>query len=212
MNKKYLKYLFLSIFFFSMISNSYAVGVDFGGKFGLGMGWWRGSDYEDAVDDVTGAFDFIIGPYCSLDFHKYVGMQFELLFSYIGNGDEWPSTAEQSYRNYAFQIPIMVKPKFPVGPGDIFILFGPDILILLDDFEVITKLGNTEVTTDVEISRQFHIGLTCGIGYDWKLGPGRLQFALKITPFITHYGSSFSKGFQNEFTFDFGYAYTFKRR
>jgi hypothetical protein len=215
MKKKNLKYLILVIFLFSMAPNSYAVGVDFGGKFGIGAGWWHGSDYDKSVKDVTGAFDFNIGPYCALDFHKYISMQFALLFSYIGNGDEYDvlgSTVERKLHNFAFQVPVLAKPKFPLGPGEIFILAGFDIIILLSDFTAIAKLGNTETTTNIDVGRQFHLGISCGLGYDWKLGPGKLQFAIKITPFITHYGGNFSRAYQNEITFDFGYAYAFKKR
>jgi hypothetical protein len=202
--------------FFLVSIDLYAISLDVGGKLGAGVGWWRGSAYEKNVEPF-GAPIALFGPYTSLEIHKYVALQFELLFSIIGNKDEIKYstfTLERKFLNYAFEVPVYVKPKFEAGPGEVFFLFGPRFLILLDDFDVDVKTSIADVTveakSDYRVGRQFHLGITCGVGYDLKLGPGKLQFAINITPYLTNYGKDFDKAIQNEFYFDIGYAYTFK--
>jgi hypothetical protein len=217
MKKIYLQWTIAAFFIFVMMTTSSAAIVSLGGKIGFGMGWWRGSSYEKNLEDadgkLIGAFDFVLGPYCDVDLHKYVSLQAEFLFTFIGNADEYEilgAIYEQSYRNVGFEIPIYIKPKFPIGPGNIFILFGPELLILLDDFTHTGNLTSATKKSHVSLSRQLHFGLACGLGYDLKLGPGMMQFAFSITPYLTNYGDNFDRALQNEFTFQVGYAYTFR--
>jgi hypothetical protein len=216
MRKSFIKLMFLALVFLVSSGDLFAASFDVGGKMGIGMGWWRGEKYNEKTEEVIGAPDLTVGPYISLELHKYFSLQCEVLFSYIGNKDKRVFGIEYSteFRNFAFAIPIYAKPKLKLGPGDLFFLVGPKLLLLLDDFKTTAKTSSksikTEVETDYEVSRQFHLGISYGIGYDWMLGPGKLQFAFQITPYLTDYGKDFNEALQNEFTFDFGYAYTFK--
>lgn len=217
MKKLLMKLTIFSILFLLTTLDAFALGFDVGGKLGIGMGWWRGETYDNNTKDVTGAPDFTIGPYFSAELHKYVALQGELLFTYIGNKDKATALGvnySRKFRNYAFELPIYIKPKLRLGPGELFLLAGPKFLILLDDFSVSTKTLSDTITAEIEsnhgIGRQIHLGISLGVGYDWKLGPGKLQFAFQITPYLTNYGPNYQRAIQNEFTFDFGYAYTVK--
>lgn len=211
-----LKKLICILVFFLISLDVYSMDIDLGGKLGLGVGWWRGDTYEKDVD-ILGAPIATFGPYASVEVHKYVALQFELMFAFIGNKDEKEYSnikSERNFRNYAFEAPIYLKPKFKLGPGDMFFLFGPKFLVLLDDFDVTIRTSASNISLESEstfdIGRQFHLGLALGLGYDLKLGPGKLQFAINITPYLTNFGKSCDKASYNEFYFDVGYAYTFK--
>lgn len=206
----------ICILFVLLTTNLFALEVDLGGKLGLGVGWWRGDDYTEDVD-VMGAPNFNFGASTSFEVHKNVALQFELLFALVGNEDEKRYEGLKVSRNYynsSFQIPVFLKPKFEVGPGDMFFLVGPRFMILLNDFTVRHKLSSNNISyeseTDYEIGRQFQLGLSFGFGYDLKLGPGKLQFYLDITPFLTNYGNDYDRAIQNEANFNIGYAFTFK--
>jgi len=190
--------------------------IGLGGKIGIGVGWWRGSDYSENVD-VTGAANATIGAYTFLEVHKYVALQFEFSLALIGNSDERKYSnfkVERDYRNVAFEVPIYVKPKFKLGPGDMFFLAGPKLLILLNDFTVSHVASGSNISyeneSDYQIGRQFHLGMSFGFGYDLNIGPGKLQFALTITPYLTNYGKDYTDAIQNEAYLNVGYAYVFK--
>ena len=210
--------IIIAIGFIFMGMDAFCMKVDLGGKMGIGAGWWRGSEYTKNID-TTGAFNATMGVYTSFELHKYVAMQFELLFATIGNNDELKYKnykLERSFRNTAFELPVYVKPKFELGLGEMFFLLGPKFLILLDDFKVNTKASISNVSheseLDYRIGRQFHLGLTLGIGYEFKVGPGKLQFSLNVTPYLTNYGKGYSDAVQNEAYLDVGYAYTFGKK
>jgi hypothetical protein len=211
-----IKRIIICIVVIFTVMDLFAMEVDLGGKAGLGIGWWRGEDYDKGVD-VTGNIIATMGAYTSFEVHKHVALQFELLFAIVGNGDEVSYSSykvTRSFRNIAFELPIYVKPKFGLGPGEMFFLAGPRLLVLLDDFHVDHKVSVSDVSyeseSDYQIRRQFHLGISVGFGYEFRLGPGKMQLALNVTPYLTNYGEGYSDAIQNEAYLDIGYAYTFK--
>lgn len=199
-----------------LTTNLFALEIDLGGKMGMGVGWWRGSDYTEDLE-ILGAANATFGVFTSIEVHEYVSLQAELLFAVIGNRDKvmyGKYVVKRSFKNVAFEFPLYVKPKFEIGPGDMFFLIGPKFLILMDDFNVKQKTSlpdaSYEVESDYQIGRQLHLGLSLGFGYEFKLGPGKLYFALEATPYLTNYGKSYFKAIQNEAYFNAGYAFTLK--
>ena len=211
-----MKKIIIIVGFLFIAMSSFAMDIDLGGKMGIGVGWWRGADYSKNVD-VVGAANATFGAFTSFELHKNIAMQFELLFAFIGNADELKYKdykLERDYRNIAFELPVYIKPKIELGPGEMFFLIGPKFLILLDDFKVKHTSSKSSIShsseTDYRIGRQFHIGLAFGLGYELKLGPGKLQFSLNVTPYLTDYGKGYSDAVQNEAYLDVGYSYTFE--
>ena len=212
-----IKKIIVVLMFVLFSSSLYSMDIDLGGKMGIGIGWWRGDTYSKNVD-VVGEVNATFGGYTSLNLHKYVAMQFELLFAAVSNADKIEGKDfefQTTYRAFAFEVPVYIKPKYKVGPGEMFLLFGPRFLLLLTDFKVDTetRIGYNPTIhkpeNDFSVRRQFHLGLTFGFGYELELGPGKLQMSLHITPYLTDYGKTCRKAIQNEAYFDAGYAFTF---
>src|SRR5210317_131345 len=102
------KIIIIVLVLFAFVDLYAAREIDLGGKMGLGIGWWRGDTYGKDVD-ITGGFNATFGAYTSIELHKHVALQTELLFSFLANGDEKRYSnfkVERSFRNVAFEIPV----------------------------------------------------------------------------------------------------------
>jgi hypothetical protein len=101
--------------------------------------------------------------------------------SFTNFGTDWDVT----YSGTVIETPIYVKPRIPAGPGNLFFLVGPDIIILITDFEEKSESGVSDFSFDVEPEKTFIVGVTGGLGYEFPAGLGTVSFEAKYTRTFT---------------------------
>lgn len=198
----------------AMQTRAMAFELSVGPKLELGMGFYSGDDWQDFLDDNGYDNKYVFGFSAGLLFDMtYMrtgifgfGLQPEVLLTFTGGG--WTDGNEYVSESIkGADISIYLKPKFTLGNGDLYILFGPDIFIPIGGVEETMKLdgialGGLTGRLDADVI----VGLGIGIGYDFKFDQGTLEIGCMFTPYLMDYWDD-SELRQNKFTFTIGYAF-----
>jgi hypothetical protein len=195
-----------------------AAGFEFalGPKLDIGTGFYTGKEWRDTLDyfdrDNRAVFAFSIGVMFDMTFFRVgvfgLGFQNEVLFSLNGGGSTLDSDIFTEDRIMGIDIPLLIKPKFKLGNGDLYGLFGPVILIPVGDIHITNKVeGNT---SEDDVAPHYDNGATAGIGvgigYDITLGPGKLELGILYTAYLSRLYDHYDR-FNNKFVFSVGYAF-----
>lgn len=175
--------------------NTYAFEFKLGPQLGLGAGFFTGEDWEDWYmifpDDAENkpVFSFSVG--LSLDMNFYqgdsfrFGMQQEFLYVFTGGGFTNDNlNVEAEYYVNTFRIPIFLKPGFKAGKGNVFLIIGPDILLSLDN-KVVKRSVKGNAPGDTRVDRNYSIGLSTGLGYEFEIGKGGLYLYATYSTYFT---------------------------
>ncbi|HOW82449.1 MAG TPA: hypothetical protein PK573_07815 [Spirochaetota bacterium] len=187
-----------------------------GPKLELGMGFYSGDDWQDHLDDNNidnqYVFTFSGGLLFDMTFVRTgifgFGLQPEALLTFTGGGSSGNTFVSTDTVKGA-DISIYLKPKFTLGNGDLYILFGPDIFIPIGGVEENLKLKDSKYPypgTIKSLGTDVIVGLGIGIGYDFKFDQGTIEIGCTFTPYLMDYWE-YAEIRQNKFTFTIGYAF-----
>lgn len=195
-----------------------AAGFEFalGPKVDLGLGFYTGDDWHDGLDFINSdnrpVLAFSFGVMFDMTFFRTgifgLGFQNEVLFTLNGGGWTYESDIYYEQRIMGIDIPLLVKPKFKVGNGDLYALFGPVILIPVGDVHVMARSGGntSEDDIDPDYDATATAGIGVGFGYDINLGPGKLELGILYTAYLSRLYDNYDR-FNNKFVFSVGYAF-----
>jgi len=166
---------------------AHALDVTLGPKIGLNFGWIGGSDFSDSLrmlddqgrDRRSARIGVSAGLALSVGFMEYFAIQPELLYSSLGGRYEYTFTGiEVDGVMYAgaVEIPVYLKPRIPVGDGAVYLLFGPDLFLILTDVTSKEESGTVEAELDTPADNTAVFGISGGLGYEHSVGPGRITF------------------------------------
>ncbi len=198
-------------------------GFDFalGGKLGLNIGWITGDDWQAELDfwDDYGSADASMvrlgvsaGLFLTFGLVDNLAIQPEVLISTIGG------TYSYNYSGYdingvhsstVIEIPVHLKPRFRVGFGHVYVLAGPEIMIILGDIRLEESVSGSsaEVDWEVEPDNSALFGISAGLGLDFPMVFGgvfsaELRYSRTFTEWFDDYES-----FQNAVIIMIGYGF-----
>ena len=168
----------LSLFFlFSILSiNSHAqVGLAIGGKGGIGITTFKGSNVNN-IDERT---SWLGGAFLNAQISPVFTLQPEILFSQKGADYTAGETRQSLVINY-FEVPVLAKIRLPIG--EVFfphILLGPNFAFNTNVKYSSVDTGNgTQVNTNDPDIRQSDVGGLVGAGIDIETKDSGLFFTL----------------------------------
>jgi hypothetical protein len=171
--------------------------VTAGVRGGVSLGWFSGSNWQDYVEASETAFgidiserplvSFAGNAYVETMFLRNLGVSVELGYAQLGQSYEYDalgSTVDGTYRQDAFQIPVLVKLSTGRRSG-VFLTAGPAFNFLVGDLELEERgLGSTyEVSSEPD--NRTVVGLLIGAGGDIEAGPGKVQLELRYARNLT---------------------------
>lgn len=175
--------------------NLAAVDVTLGVKAGPVLGFLTGEDWDYTVEYLGGTnsvlFSFTGGFFLGLGFHHNIAMETGLHI--IGAGGKFNGTVmgysyTASQTGTGLELPIMIKPRFPVGTGELYLLAGPDIFLYLTDVSFDVDYSDPTILDEhvtIPVENSFLFGFSVGGGYSFPAGPGTLSFDLRYSRMIT---------------------------
>lgn len=192
MNKVFLTIvMFLLIPPIAVCSNS-AIGF----KGGINLGWFGGGDWENYINyyDDTGSADAAIiragfsgGLFVTLGLFKYFSIQPEIFITNSGGNYTYTylGAAVEGAESYTvLEIPVMLRPQLPVGPGNFYLEFGPDLVVIIGNGQIKEKVKGLGIFVgEIEPENRVVWCVTGGMGYDFQFRPGRYIYnrLLKIS-------------------------------
>ncbi|TVR07064.1 MAG: PorT family protein, partial [Spirochaetaceae bacterium] len=172
-----------------------------GVKAALNIGWFSGSDWTDALDflsldpDITSVSNdsrvgFIGGVFVEIPVGPNLSVQPELLIGNIGGAYKYRAfgiNVEGTVTATALKIPLLLKPKTPVGPdGSLYALIGPTPAFLLGDIEYRERGGGFSVSASEIPDNRFVFTGTLGAGYEHRFDAGALNIEIRYNRTFTN--------------------------
>ena len=179
-----------------------------GVKAALNNGWFSGSDWTDALDflsldpDITSVSNdsrvgFVGGVFVEIPVSPNLSVQPELLIGNIGGAYTYRAFGinfEGSVTATALKIPLLLKPKTPVGPdGSLYGLIGPTPAFLLGDIEYRERGGGFSISASEIPDNRFIFTGTLGAGYEHRFDAGAFNMEIR-------YNRTFTNIFENDNT------------
>ena len=179
-----------------------------GVKAALNVGWFSGSDWDDALDfialdpDISNVSNdsrvgVLGGLFAEIAVGTNLSVQPELLIGTIGGAYSYRAFGinfEGTVKATALKIPLLLKPKSPVGPnGSLYALIGPTPAFLLGDIEYQESGGGFSVSATAVPDNRFVFTGTLGAGYEHRLDTGALNIEIR-------YNRTFTNIFDNDNT------------
>mgnify|MGYP000919729926 CR=1 FL=1 len=200
-----------------------AAGFEFalGPKLDLGIDFYSGDDWNDYLDASNNnnrpVLAFSFGIIFDMTFFRAgifgLGFQPEVLFSLNGGGATYDYDTFWEHRIMGIDIPLLVKPKFKLGNGDLYVLLGPVVLIPVGDVHRQWRDGSTEGDSDFDpdYDNDATAGIGVGIGYDITVGPGKLELGILYTGYLSRLIDNYDR-FNNKIVFSIGYAFNLVKK
>lgn len=194
--------LILPVFVFSQESDVLRLGLKIGPNMFFGSG-------NSTNPDITGSrttVGFTGGGFAEWVPIDYLSVELGIMFSWFNYGIETDVTYSTVTLQYtAMEFPLIVKGRFPAGPGSVFLGIGPDFILVLG--RVNMKFDQTIVPKSPD--QTFHVGLLASAGYDWAFSKdSNLTFELRYVRVFTSPDSSYGVD-ANRFDFLIGWSVDF---
>jgi hypothetical protein len=175
------------IFLLGASSTLFADGVLAGVKGGAGAGWYSGEDWDsflasfDADNSIK--VDFSFGVFFDFPIAPFLSIQPEFLYSNYGGAYTYTyapfGDVNGTISASGLEIPFLLKPKFRSQSGYLYLLAGPDLMLILGNVTQKEKAGSSVVKVNIEPDNNLQFGAVGGIGYAFDLPNGELSIEVR---------------------------------
>jgi hypothetical protein len=208
------KSIVLLVMLFVLLSDVFCFDLSAGPKAGMSYGWQAGKDWDDYVDslDFKGEapsnkvkFGFSGGLFVNIGLIDLYAIQPEVIFSMCGGRFAYDPDGTGDIDGVVsaniIEVPILHKFRFSLGPGNLYLVAGPEIIFILGDVKTDKPVETEEAPDNFLV-----YGIVGGIGYELPLGPGYMSFALRIGRTLDEYMKDFYGFFTTNYIY-VGYGF-----
>ena len=169
----------------------FAVDLSAGAKGGVNLGMFGGQDWRDALDSYNETNGMKLGlsgaAFLNIGLTDSLSIQPEVGYTMLG-GKEKDSSMDFAgkYTINAIELPVLIMPKFAVGPGILSVFAGPDLFYLLGDMSAKLYIAGTLFAEgDVPIDNSLLMGFAAGVQYLYPISSGNIVFDAKYSQVLT---------------------------
>lgn len=178
------KVLLLSVLILLAGGTAFALDISLVPKVGAGVGMHTGDDWQTFLDqdppaDNSVRFAYSAGAFLDIGLIPALAIQAGAAFGQTGGGYSVQDSDVNGTTTFTMiEVPLLLRPRFVVGTGSLYLLAGPAAFFLLGDLT--QDEDGTEVSAFEPDNRVVWAG-AAGLGYSFPVGGGNALVELKYS-------------------------------